>query len=186
MRNYFIDEGFLNCIGYKVQLSPKAWTKIYDLQEKQVFNKDIFVAMTFHKSANIIRRSIKKAIEEAGYSSVMMDEVVHNHQIVPEMLRLIREAAFVIMDITQPNFGAYYESGYALGLGKEIIITCRKDVWDNKDYACEMDKQCQFKKIATKPHFDIAQKQILVWEDYSDLTKKLTEWIKFLDIKNCN
>jgi hypothetical protein len=34
-----------------------------------------------------------------------------------------------------------------------------------------------------KPHFDLAQKQILVWKDEADLTKKLTEWIKFLFTK---
>ena len=31
-----------------------------------------------------------------------------------------------------------------------------------------------------RPHFDIAQKQILIWKDYQDLAHKLTEWIKAL------
>jgi len=161
-------------------LSAKAWDRVYELQKNQANNKDVFVAMSFHESANDIRRAIKQAIDDAEYSSLLMDEIVHNHQIVPEMLRLIKESRFMIMDITQPNFGAYYEAGYAQGLGKEVIITCSQEVWDKKDFSCDKDTNCIYKQISTKPHFDIAQKQVLVWNDYADLTKKLSEWIKHL------
>lgn len=166
--------------AYVIQLTPKALERIYELQKNQSGNKDVFVAMSFHPSANDIRNAIKKAIEDAKYSSLLMDEVLHNHQIVPEMLRLIKESRFMIMDITQPNFGAYYEAGYALGLGKEVIITCSQEVWDNKDFSCDKDKSCSYKERATKPHFDIAQKQVLRWKDYDDLTKQLTEWIRHI------
>lgn len=163
-----------------ITLSAKAWERIYELQKVQSNNKDVFVAMSFHESAKDIRRAIKQGIDNAEYSSLLMDEIVHNHQIVPEMLRLIKESRFMIMDITQPNFGAYYEAGYAQGLGKEVIITCSQEVWDKKDFSCDKDDNCLYKQISTKPHFDIAQKQVLVWKDYSDLTKKLTEWVKHL------
>ncbi len=163
-----------------VKLTPKGLAQVYYLQKTHMANKEVFVAMSFHKSANDIRKAIKQGIENARYSSLLMDEVVHNHQIVPEMLRLIKETRFMIMDITQPNFGAYYEAGYAQGLGKEVIITCSKEVWDKKDFSCNLDKSCYYKEIANKPHFDIAQKQVLVWKDYKDLTKQLAEWIKLI------
>ena len=94
-------------------------------------------------------------------------------EIVPEMFRLIRECRFLIMDISDPNYGAYYEAGYALGFGKEIIITCSQEIY-NKEYTTEEERR------HLKPHFDIAQKQILVWKDYNDLTKKLEQWIRAL------
>lgn len=170
--------------GLEVAITPKGLEKIYELQQSHVNNKNAFVAMSFHESANEIREAIKLGIENAGYSAELMDEIIHNHQIVPEMLRLIQESRFLIMDITQPNFGAYYEAGYAQGLGKEIIVTCQKEVFNQKKYECvfipKEDKTCWLKEVATKPHFDIAQKQILVWKDYADLTKKLSEWIKFI------
>lgn len=113
------------------------------------------------------------------------------------MLRLIRESRFLILDITEPNFGAYYEAGYASGLGKEVIVCCKKEIFDKKNFICphlekikEEDKEtlskedCKYYSKALRPHFDIAQKQTLVWEDEGDLTKKLTEWIKFLFDKN--
>lgn len=176
--NFFSTIKVTKCIN--ITLSAKAWDKIYELQKNQSQNREVFVAMSFHESAYEIRAAIKMGIDNAKYSSLLMDEIVHNHQIVPEMLRLIKESRFMIMDISSPNFGAYYEAGYALGLGKEVIVTCKQEVWDKKDFSCDKDEKCYFKQIAIKPHFDIAQKQILVWKDYADLTKKLTEWIKHI------
>ncbi len=166
----------------KIRLTIKGISKVEQLQKLQAHNKNVFVAMSFDKSANKIRKAIKNAIDNAKFSSILMDEIIHNHQIVPEMLRLIKESKFMIMDITKPNFGAYYEAGYAQGLGKEVIITCKKEVFDksDKDFVCNYDPNCLLKKTANKPHFDIAQKQILVWDNYKDLTKKLEEYIKFL------
>ena len=166
----------------QIRLTIKGISKIEELQKLQAHNKNVFVAMSFDKSADQIRLAIKNAIDNSNFSSILMDEIIHNHQIVPEMLRLIKESRFMIMDITQPNFGAYYEAGYAQGLGKEVIITCKKEVFDksDKDFVCNYDQTCRLKKIANKPHFDIAQKQILVWNDYPDLTKKLEEYIRFL------
>ena len=80
--------------------------------------------MAFNSGTNATREAIRAGIIEAGYSPEFIDEIIHNHQIVPEMLRLIRESRFLILDITDPNYGAYYEAGYALGLGKEVIISC--------------------------------------------------------------
>ena len=167
-----------NKSAISIALTVKAYERIEKYQKNPLNNKDVFVAMSFHESANEIRSAIKKGIEEAKYSSLLMDEIVHNHQIVPEMLRLIKESRFMIMDITQPNFGAYYEAGYALGLGKEVIITCSEEVWNKNDFECPKDKQCYYIRLALKPHFDIAQKQVLRWKNYKDLTKKLSEWIK--------
>ena len=162
--------------GQYISLTPKALARVDELQKDISNNKDVFVAMSFHNTEDI-REAIRRGILEAGFSDKFIDEIIHNQQIVPYMMRLIRECRFLIMDITDPNYGAYYEAGYALGLGKEVIITCRKDVRDRKDFKCDKDETCKFEEKALKPHFDIAQKQILGWEDTADLTKQLKEWI---------
>lgn len=157
------------------KLSEKAWEKIGTLtHENRSSNKNVFVAMSFHESTKPVREAIRQAIINAQFSATFMDEEIHNRQIVPEMLRLIKESRFLIMDISSPNYGAYYEAGYAMGLAKEVIITCKKDVFDKKEYKDWIEEK------AYKPHFDIAQKQILVWEKESELTIKLIEWIKYL------
>ena len=125
--------------------------------------------MAFNEGTEKTREAIKKGISDAGFSPEFIDEIVHNHQIVPEMFRLIRESRFLILEISDPNYGAYYEAGYALGKGKEVIICCNKEIFEGGSGE---------KSKYRKPHFDIAQKQILIWDDYTDLQKKLSEWIK--------
>ena len=155
---------------WQFEILPKGYKEIYEIQKQANNNKDVFVAMSFDESENSTREAIKQAIVEAEFSATFMDEIIHNRQIVPEMLRLIRECRFLIMDISSPNHGAYFESGFAMGLGKEIIVTCSEKIMS-----------CPEREL--KPHFDLAQKQILVWKDEADLTKKLKEWIKFLFVK---
>lgn len=174
-QNYISDLG-----NFTFQLLPRGLERIERLNITNSANKDVFVAMSFHKSADNIRAAIKTGIINAGFSPLLIDEIVHNHQIIPEMLRLIKASRFMIMDITNPNFGAYYEAGFAQGLGKEVIVTCRKEVWENKDFLCKLDKDCFYKEAAIKPHFDIVQKQILIWNDFDDLAVKLTQWVKYI------
>lgn len=152
-------------------LTPKGLARVDELQKDMSNNKDVFVAMAFNDNTVPTREAIREGIKEAHFSEKFLDEIIHNQQIVPYMMRLIRECRFLIMDITDPNYGAYYEAGYALGLGKEVIITCSKEIFSKKDFANKLEEK------ALKPHFDIAQKQILVWEDTADLTKQLKEWI---------
>ena len=153
----------------KVNLLADGWKRVDELQQSDLNNKNVFVSMAFNEGTEETRKAIKKGISDAGFSPEFIDEIVHNHQIVPEMFKLIRESRFLILEISDPNYGAYYEAGYALGNGKEVIICCSKNIFE-KDFGEESKYR--------KPHFDIAQKQILIWDGYEDLQKKLSEWIK--------
>ena len=77
---------------------------------------------------------------------------------MPEIFYEIKQSKFVVVDITKQNYGAYYEAGYAQALGKEVIVCCKKSVFDNPK---------------TKPHFDIAQKSMILWENEQDLIDRL-------------
>lgn len=67
----------------------------------------------------------------------------HNDFITPELLKYIRDSKFVVVDLTHQNNGAYFEEGYAMGLGKPVIQLCQKDA---------------------RLHFDIAQKNTIMWD----------------------
>ena len=157
----------------RIELQAEGWKAIEKYQSNEALNHNVFVAMSFDPSQNEVWEAIKQGVINAEFSPEIMKEIIHNKEIVPEMFRLIRECRFLIMDISDPNYGAYYEAGYALGFGKEIIITCSQEIY-NKEYTTEEERR------HLKPHFDIAQKQILVWKDYNDLTKKLEQWIRAL------
>lgn len=158
-------------LKYSFMLTPKALARVDELQKDINNNKDVFVAMAFNDDTKPTREAIRAGIKGAKFSEKFLDEIIHSQQIVPYMMRLIRDCRFLIMDITEPNYGAYYEAGYALGLGKEVIITCRQDIFNKKDYASDLERR------ALKPHFDIVQRQILVWENEEDLSAKLKQWI---------
>lgn len=158
----------------KIILQANGWKRVDELQSDDKNNKNVFVSMAFNKGTKETREALRTGIISAGYSPEFIDEIIHNKQIVPEMFRLIRESRFLILEITEPNYGAYYEAGYALGLGKEVIICCKDEIFRKKYESKEEKKYERY----MKPHFDIAQKQILVWDDCDDLTNKLTEWIK--------
>lgn len=178
--NYLEQSGYVNVEpeGDAVYLTllAEGWNRLEEIQRSNLDNRDVFVSMSFADSAKSTREAIRDGIIKAGFSPEYMDEIIHNKQIVPEMFRLIRECRLLILDISEPNYGAYYEAGYALGQGKEVIISCSAEAYYRK-YDSEEEKKYE---RYLKPHFDIAQKQILIWNNYEDLTKKITEWIKAL------
>ena len=73
------------------------------------------------------------------------------------MLKHIKDSKFVVVDLTHQNNGAYFEEGYAMGLGKPVIQLCRQ---------------------GTPLHFDIAQKNTIIWETETDIPERLYNRIK--------
>lgn len=141
-------------------LSAKAWGIVYDLQRSKVNNKSAFVAMKFGEQTIDLRAKIKEGIESAGYVARIMDEIEHNHQIVPEMLSEIRNSRFVVAELSHHNNGAYYEAGYAYGLGKEVIHICNEEALKND------------------LHFDVSQVNTIVYKDISELPERLKKRIQ--------
>lgn len=145
------------------EISAAGWIKLDELHRNNSSIKQAFIAMSFSDATKEIREAFRKAIESSGYAVRIIDEKEHNHQILPEILYEIKRSKFVVVDVTYPNYGAYYEAGYAQGLEKEVIICCRKDVLDDPE---------------NKPHFDIAQKSMVVWETIEDLEYRLKRRIE--------
>ena len=48
--------------------------------------------------------------------------------LIDDQLRVdIQSSDFLIADLTHDNLGAYWEAGYAEGLGKPVIYTCEQE-----------------------------------------------------------
>lgn len=151
--NYLADEGN----GF-FQLTHKALERIYELQKNQTNNKNVFVAMKFGEETKELREKIKEGLKE--FNVRIMDEIEHNHQIIPEMLYEIRNSRFVIAELSHHNNGAYYEAGYALGLGKEVIHICDK------------------KELKSGLHFDVAQVNTIFYDSIDEIPEKLRKSIE--------
>lgn len=144
-------------IGSSCALTPNAYNRIDTLQKNNVNGNNVLVAMKFGEDTNQLREAIRKGVTAAGYKAIFIDEVEHNDFITPELLKYIKDSKFVVVDLSHQNNGAYFEEGYAMGLGKPVIQLCQKDV---------------------TLHFDIAQKNTIIWETEDEIPKRLKNRIK--------
>lgn len=151
-------------VGQAYAISAKGWQRIEDIQKDILNKKQGFIAMEFRDETKPIRKCFRQAMQNCGYIALAIDEKEHNNQIVPEIFYEINNSKFLVMDVTYPNCGAYYEAGYALGKGKQVIICCRKDAFDNTK--------------EKRPHFDIQQKSMIIWETEDQLVERLEKRIK--------
>lgn len=142
----------------EVRLALEAYTRIEALHaDSEANSKKVLIAMKFGEERKPLREAIRKGITNAGYIPTLIDEVEHNEFITPELLKSIRESKFVVVDLSHQNNGAYFEEGYAMGLGKPVIQLCQEGV---------------------KLHFDIAQKNTIIWGTEEDIPKRLENRIK--------
>lgn len=139
-----------------IALLPGAYARIDEIQRNTANGKNVLVAMSF-KDTEKLREAIREGVKAAEYNPIFIDEVQHNELITPELLKYIRDSKFVVVDLTHKNNGAYFEEGYAMGLGKPVIQLCKK---------------------GTQLHFDIAQKNTIMWETEDDIPLLLCNRIK--------
>ncbi|MDD3416147.1 MAG: hypothetical protein PHY47_19465 [Lachnospiraceae bacterium] len=145
-------------------IAATGWNRISVLHEKEQAMNQGFIAMRFGSETYSIRIAFKEAISKCHYAISIIDEKEHNNQIVPEIFSEISKSKFVVVDVSFPNYGAYYEAGYAQGLGKQVIVCCKKEVFDGKSKE-------------NTPHFDISQKAMIIWDTEEDLVDKLVRRI---------
>jgi hypothetical protein len=97
---------------------------------------------------------IALGIKGAGYVPYRVDRADDDGKIDDLIIAEIRRSAFLVADFTEHRGGVYYEAGFAHGLGRRVIFTCRKD------HIGEL-------------HFDVRQYNTITWEAATDLIKPL-------------
>lgn len=162
--NYLIDSGYIKGGAVlngdqsgPITITPEGYKRIDYLQRNTGEGRNVLVAMKFGDDTKKLREAIKRGIQDAGYNPVLIDEVEHNELITPELLSHIKNSKFVVVDLTHQNNGAYFEEGYAMGLGKTVIQLC---------------------KSGTQLHFDRAQKNTIIWDCEEDIPLRLKNRIK--------
>ena len=134
-----------------MQLTIAGWRLLGELRRGAVSNRIAFMAMPFGIADldGIYREHFCAAVAATGFQLKRLDEG-QPAGLIDDRLRVeIRQSRFLISDLTHRNPGAYWEAGFAEGLGKPVIYTCRKDVFDDKTMA---------------PHFDTNHHLTVVWD----------------------
>jgi hypothetical protein len=140
----------LRCI-----ILAKGWERLQEQTEHGIPGR-CFVAMSFDDTLNkAYDEGIYPALkDDCGLDPIRMDKEEHNEKICDKIIAEIRQSQFLVADFTRHRPGVYFEAGFALGLGRPVIWTCRKDELENA-------------------HFDTRQYNHIVWEAPAELREKL-------------
>ena len=85
--------------------------------------KTVFVAMPFAEEfEDVYQFGIYAAVRRCGYICEKVDESVFAGSIVERIMDGIRNAEFVIADLTLERPNVYLEVGYAWGMNKPVIL----------------------------------------------------------------
>jgi len=133
----------------KLGLTFEGWQKYNELLKTSKDSRQVFMAMKYNDKDldDLYKNFLKDAVKETGLELVRLDEVGKAGLIDNNMRAEIRKSCLLLADLTHDNNGAYWEAGYAEGLGIPVIYLCEKDKFDKK-----------------KTHFDTNHCTTIIWE----------------------
>lgn len=133
----------------KLSLTFDGWSKYRELKQSVSESRTGFMAMSFNHGASfkMYRDSFVPAAVDAGFALRRVDSIAKPGLIDVKMMVDIRAAAFIVADLTGHSHGAYWEAGFAAGLGKPVIYTCQ---------------EADFKAPGT--HFDVNHHTTILWD----------------------
>lgn len=119
--------------GRDIQLGMlfDGWKEYERIKDATVKSKVAFMAMKFGDPEldSVVDTVFRQAVAQTGFTlRVLSDEP--RAGLIDDQLRVeIRRSRFLIADVTHENLGAYWEAGFAEGLGKPVIYSCKKSVF---------------------------------------------------------
>jgi hypothetical protein len=132
----------------RLALTFEGWQGYEALKHAQVESRTAFMAMQFDSEMDpVVKGCFKPAVARTGFELRVLTDGQPAGSIDDQLRVALRTSRFVIADLTHDNNGAYWEAGFAEGLGRPVIYTCRKQKWD-----------------ATKSHFDTSHLNTIIWD----------------------
>ena len=130
-------------------LTFDGWQYWSNLQKGASQGRQAFMAMPFGvpELDSLFIDHLKPAVLETGFNLKRLDEG-QKAGLIDDHLRVeIRQSKFLIAELTDSNSGAYWESGFAEGLGKPVIYTCSKKYF-----------------LESSTHFDTNHHLTVIWD----------------------
>ena len=154
----------------EARLTLDGWRTWNELKSGNSNSKDGFIAMQFgdERLDEFVSSVIQKRVaDHLGVTIHRVDSPGKARAgLIDNIMReAIEDAAFVLVDLSHGNRGAYWEAGLAEGLRKPVIYLCEQCVWDDP---------------TTRPHFDVNHRTTVMWDegDPDDFIKRLVSTIK--------
>jgi hypothetical protein len=143
-----------------VSLTLAGWQRYEDLLRSVKDSRKAFVAMEFPDESKsrdyffqtrLLDEFLVPAVRKTGYelgNALRTDPKAGNLHARLEVE--IRAARFVVAELSHHNNGAYWEAGFARGLGKPVIYMFNKKIADSE-----------------RPHFDVGSDLYVRWDQYA-------------------
>jgi nucleoside 2-deoxyribosyltransferase len=149
----------------RLLLTFEGWQRYEALKRADVESRKAFMAMKFGDDElnRAVNEYFKPAVARTGFELRLVTDRQHAGLIDDQLRVALRGARFVIADLTHANNGAYWEAGFAEGLGRPVIYTCQRSAWENQ-----------------KTHFDTNHLATIIWdpENLADAESRLAAMIR--------
>lgn len=135
--------------GAAATLTFRGWEQFDKLQRGAADSRTAFMAMKYGdaRTDELVNQVFRPAVAQTGFALVRLDDRPEAGLIDDRLRIQIRTARFLIADLSHGNQGAYWEAGYAEGLGKPVIYTCERKAFEHE-----------------KTHFDTNHHLTVVWD----------------------
>jgi predicted RNA-binding Zn-ribbon protein involved in translation (DUF1610 family) len=152
--NYLADENLLETHSlsdnpvYVFRLKMAGWHKYEELKKTNSGTRTAFMAMKFGNEElnNVVEKCFRPAVSRTGFELRLLSDQQPAGLIDNQLRAALISARFVLCDLTHGNAGAYWEGGFAEGLGRQVFYTCQKDAWESQ-----------------KTHFDTNHLMTIIW-----------------------
>lgn len=130
-------------------LTFRGWEHFDQLQRGEIDSRTAFMAMKYGDAGidQLVNQVLRPAVAQTGFALVRLDDRPQAGLIDDRLRVQIRTARFLIADLSHGNQGAYWEAGYAEGLGKPVIYTCEREAFERE-----------------KTHFDTNHHLTVIWD----------------------
>ncbi len=147
------------------RIGPIGFIQIEKERSHPDLEEMIFIAMWMNPKMNRAYNTFANAVMDAGYKPLRVDTGHPEGTIDDAIISGIRHAKGIVADFTRRRGGVYFEAGFALGLTRLVIYTC-------KDAKADRDEL----------HFDVEHRPFIFWKDTNPgrlaLKRKITERIE--------
>lgn len=164
-------------LGYLAANSPglftmrrSGWERHAALLRDGARSEHAFMAMDFNHPElwDLFTNHLRPAVKSAGFDLRTTNHTGKIAGLIDNRMRVeVRTARFVVCDLTHSNRGAYWEAGFAEGIGRPVFYICRKAERESTDKA-------------VRPHFDTAHQTIIAWDraDPGPAMRELVDMIR--------
>lgn len=132
----------------RVGLTFDGWKHYEQLKRARLESRLEFMAMPFGNALiDRLFECFKEAVSQTGFElRRIIDKAPAG--LIDNRLRVeIRKSRFIVCELTNANAGAYWEAGFAEGLGRPVVYSCEKSFFETK-----------------RTHFDTNHCQTVLWE----------------------